>query len=83
MSIHRKTTMFICGGDFTPAARSTCPNHVHNWPLAAGYNEAGEQAARRLRTGWSNPRCPDCHLFGWTLGIQHETDTYTPPKGTL
>lgn len=73
--------VFICGGDFTPEVRSDCPNPLHNWPLARGYVDASNQADRRLRNGWSNTRCPDCHLYGWTPGKLHEDDTLVlPPK---
>lgn len=81
MSVRRKTTMFICGGDFTPATRTDCPNPLHNWPLARGYVDASNQAARRLRTGWTNTHCKDCELYGWTPGKLHEDDTLVlPPK---
>lgn len=77
----RKKPVFICGGDFTPEERGDCPNPVHNWPLAKGYIDASGQADRRIRTGWGNPKCPTCGLYGWTPGKLHDTDTISlPPK---
>jgi hypothetical protein len=67
--------VYICGGDFTASDRGTCANSLHDWPQARGYVDASEQAARRLRTGWRNLRCPDCHFYGWRPGRVHETDT--------
>ncbi len=64
-----KTTTFICGGDFTALQpRGDCSNALHDWPLPSGYVDASDMAAARLQQGWSNPRCPDCRLFGWLPG---------------
>lgn len=60
---------YICGGDYTRLdPRSDCPNTLHDWPLPAGYGDASEVAAARLRARWSNRRCPDCGLYGWAPG---------------
>jgi len=78
--VYKRKPMFICGGDFILQPRSDCPNYVHNWPLASGYVDASDMAERRIRTGWTNPRCPDCHLHGWTPGKLHDTDAIAYPR---
>jgi len=65
---------YLCGGDFTPGDRDRCANTLHDWPTARGYVDASEQAARLLRTGWTNKKCPVCGLYGWRAGKVHETD---------
>lgn len=68
-------TTFICGGDETPGPRgTTCDNVFHNYPLPSGYTDASEVAARRLRRGWKNPRCPDCGIYGWIPSLR-DADT--------
>lgn len=63
--------ILICGGDESPGPRDTdCPNAFHDHPLPTGYVDAAVVAARRLRRGWGNPRCPDCGLYGWTVGLR-------------
>lgn len=54
--------------------RDACPNDLHDWPLPAGYVDASEVAQRRLNSGWSNRRCPDCGLYGWGPGRLRDTD---------
>jgi hypothetical protein len=58
--------VIICGGDETPGPRGIkCPNALHDHPLPSNYVTASEVAARRLYQRWTNPRCPDCGLYGW------------------
>lgn len=65
---------FICGGDLTPGPRDTdCPNRLHDHPLPSGYVDAAETAARRIRTGWANRKCPDCGIYGWLPGRPDDT----------
>lgn len=58
-------TVFLCGGDYTPAPRSECSHSLHDWPLPAGYIDRAETADRRMRTGWASLRCPRCQRYGW------------------
>lgn len=44
---------------------TTCPNELHDYPLAPGYCAASEEADERLTAKWRNLRCPDCNLYGW------------------
>ena len=61
------TAAYLCGGDMTPGPRGTdCPNPLHDHPLPSGYVEAEIEAVRRLHKRWSNTKCPDCGLYGWT-----------------
>lgn len=59
--------VIICGGDYARLQeRGDCPNSLHDWPLPDGYNEAEEVARSRISQGWTQKRCPDCELYGWT-----------------
>lgn len=67
----RNYAVRICGGDFGNLdPRSDCPNSLHDWPLPAGYVDAGEVAAARLAARWSNRKCPDCGIYGWLPGTR-------------
>jgi hypothetical protein len=70
------TVIYLCGGDMTPGPRSTdCPDPLHDHPLPAGYNDAGEEATRRLNKRWVNRRCPRCGVYGWAPGRQTTGET--------
>lgn len=72
--------VFLCGGDLAPGPRGTdCPSPLHDWPLPAGYVDAGEVAARRLRKRWGNRRCSVCGVFGWTPGDDARQEDRRPP----
>lgn len=59
----------LCVANDEAGPRGTdCPSVLHNWPLPSGYTDAAENAARRLRTGWVNPRCGSCREYGWRPG---------------
>jgi hypothetical protein len=60
----------LCGGDFRPGARDTCPDELHDYPLPDGYVDAGEAAMSRLARGWVQRKCPRCRLYGWVPGRQ-------------
>lgn len=72
--------VYICGGDFRPGPRGDCPNVLHDYPLPAGYVDASEVAARRLRKRWTQRRCRECGLYGWQPGapLGDESDTRVP-----
>lgn len=58
--------ILLCGGDTTPGPRGTdCLSRLHDHPLPSGYNDAADEAARRIRNRWSNRRCSRCGLYGW------------------
>lgn len=71
--------VFICGGDESPGTRDDCPNRLHDHPLPDGYCDAHDVAMRRIRRGWSNTRCPDCNLYGWTPGLRDIPTTKEAP----
>jgi len=73
-------TIFLCGGDLTPGERDECAEPLHDYPLPAGYVDAGEVAARRIAKGWGQRRCPRCGLYGWTPGrpLNDESDQAVP-----
>jgi hypothetical protein len=78
VSYQRKThdRVFLCGGNFDHLLpRGDCLNVLHDWPLPAGYIEAGEVAGARLRARWANKRCPDCGLYGWTASDKRPAGT--------
>jgi hypothetical protein len=58
----------LCGGDYQPGPRDACPDPLHDYPLPSGYNDAAEAAGRRFRKGWSQTKCPTCHVYGWRPG---------------
>jgi len=75
----RRYAIHICGGDFRPGPRDTCPDPVHDWPLPAGYVDSFEVADARLRRRWQNVPCPQCDLYGWRPGrIDPTTDHHVP-----
>lgn len=77
----RANAVYICGGDAQPQERSACPDPLHDWPLPEGFGVAPEVAARRLRNGWKNLRCPRCGLYGWREGRKRgEGDTFVPAR---
>lgn len=59
---------YLCGGDMRPGPRDDCPHPLHDFPLPAGYTDAGEEAGSRLNRGWNNKKCPTCGLYGWEPG---------------
>lgn len=70
--INGRDIIFICGGDERPGPRGTeCPSSLHDYPLPAGYVEAQEVAARRLRKHWKNIKCKACGLYGWVPPLTH------------
>jgi hypothetical protein len=72
--------VYLCGGDTRPGPRDTdCPDPLHDRPLPAGYCDASDEAARRLRRGWGNRRCTRCGLYGWVPGLR---DADTPEGAT-
>jgi hypothetical protein len=84
MSAHgnSRRPIFICGGDYERLApRGDCPDPLHDWPLPAGYNEAHDAARNRLGRGWSQARCPHCHLYGWRPGVMKDRDGHVPAPG--
>lgn len=75
----RTSAIYLCGGDYRPGPRSTCPDPVHDYPEPAGYIDACEVAAARLRRGWRDVACPRCSLYGWVPGrIDPKTDHHVP-----
>jgi hypothetical protein len=75
---------YLCGGDLSPGPREECANSLHDYPLPLGYVDAGEVAKHRLYKRWSNTRCPDCGLYGWTPGMHicQDCAVTTPPVPT-
>lgn len=58
----------VCAADYRPGPRGTCPDPVHDWPLPAGYVDAGYVAGARLSRRWRNVPCGQCGLYGWIPG---------------
>lgn len=76
-----RNVAYVCGGDFRPGPRDTCPDPVHDWPLPRGYVDADEVASARLSRRWTNARCERCGLYGWRPGrINPETDHHVPAQ---
>jgi hypothetical protein len=72
---------YLCGGDFRPGPRDTCPDPMHDWPLPAGYVDASEVAAARLYRRWRSVPCGQCGLYGWIPGrIDATTDHRVPAE---
>jgi hypothetical protein len=57
--------VYLCGGADVLEDRDACPHRFHDHPLPIGYVDAAEEAGRRLRKGWGNPKCPLCGTYGW------------------
>ena len=75
------SSLIICGNG-RPGPRATCPDPLHDWPLPSGYVDAADAAARRLRTGWKNQRCPKCGLYGWREGAKRDENDRRVPAGS-
>lgn len=60
------------------AEQGDCDSPLHDHPLPSGYTEADDEARRRLRRKWQNPRCRDCGLYGWVAPSPEEVPPAQP-----
>lgn len=74
---------YLCGGDYRPGPRDTCPDPVHDWPEPSGYVDSFEVASSRANRGWVSVRCPSgCGIYGWRPGRIDPTMDHRVPHIT-